>query len=386
MNWKTIKFSDLFDFQKKSKIKAGDGLPEGKYPFFTSSNVLSKYSNDFCFDKPSLIFGTGGMPSVHHCEKKFNVSTDCFVVSPKNPKEVLPKYVYYFFVNNMQILIDGFKGAGLKHISKEYINEIRIPIPPFDKQKQIVMFLDKTESVLQKQKHRIAHYAELSESVFIKMFGDPLLNKKKWPLYNLRALSVKFSDGPFGSNLKTSHYTSTGVRVIRLQNIGVGVFHDGENDKSYVSNSHYENVLKKHTCVPGDVLIGTMGDPNVRACILPRNIEKAINKADCVLFRPNENLVTSEYICTLLNLPSALSMVSHMMHGQTRVRISMGQLATLNIPVPPIDLIKKYTSIKKNIESQKSKAEMALNQSEELFNSLIQRAFKGELSTIKELV
>ena len=77
------KFSDVFRFQEKSKIKAGDGRPEGKYPFYTSSVDLNKYVDQFLFDDESLVFGTGGNASIHFAHDKFAVSTDCLVAQAK---------------------------------------------------------------------------------------------------------------------------------------------------------------------------------------------------------------------------------------------------------------------------------------------------------------
>ena len=109
-------FSELFDFQKKSKIKAGDGLKIelGKYPFYTSSNVLTKSIDEYLFDKPSLVFGTGGLASVHFCASKFAVSTDCLVAQPKDDKIIFSKYVYHYLSANIHVLEEGFKGAGFK--------------------------------------------------------------------------------------------------------------------------------------------------------------------------------------------------------------------------------------------------------------------------------
>lgn len=92
-------FENIFEYKKKSKVKAGDGLKqdEAAYPFYTSSNKLSKSIDEFLFEKPSLIFGTGGMPSVHFCEDKFSVSTDCLVAQPKENSSVYIPYIYYFF-------------------------------------------------------------------------------------------------------------------------------------------------------------------------------------------------------------------------------------------------------------------------------------------------
>ncbi|WP_431244235.1 restriction endonuclease subunit S [Flavobacterium sp. P21] len=126
-----IAFKEIFNFQKKSKIKAGDGfkIGEGKYPFYTSSNVLTKSLNDFLFENESLIFGTGGLASIHYCNENFAVSTDCFVTQPKNNKQTFTKFIYYYLSGNMHILENGFKGAGLKHISKDYLENIEIPLP-----------------------------------------------------------------------------------------------------------------------------------------------------------------------------------------------------------------------------------------------------------------
>jgi type I restriction enzyme S subunit len=84
------------------------------------------------------------------------------------------------------------------------------------------------------------------------MFGDMAMNQKGWKQVTLREASTHISDGPFGSNLRFAHYAENGVRVIRLQNIGVSEFLD--NDRAYIPLEHYET-LKKYTCVPGYVLI-----------------------------------------------------------------------------------------------------------------------------------
>jgi|WetSurMetagenome_2_1015567.scaffolds.fasta_scaffold78337_2 type I restriction enzyme, S subunit len=173
-----LKFEDLFSFEKKSKIKAGNGLSIGLYPFFTSSPNLSKYYNEAQFDGESLIFGTGGIPSIHFCDKKFAVSTDCLVAQPK--KDFLVKFVYYFISSNNWILENGFKGAGLRHISKAYISNIKIPLPPLAEQKRIVQALDKAHALRQKRKKTISLLDNYLKSVFLEMFGDPIMNSKDW--------------------------------------------------------------------------------------------------------------------------------------------------------------------------------------------------------------
>lgn len=376
-----VKFKELFSFEKKSKIKAGDGfkLGEGKYPFYTSSDTLSKTLNEFLFKDESLIFGTGGLASIHYCNEKFAVSTDCFVTQTKNDKETFAKFIYYYLSGNMHLLENGFKGAGLKHISKGYIEDLEIPLPDLKSQQKIAEILDIADQLHQYNKQLIEKYDTLKKSLFLEMFGDLVNNAKGWDKKTLKEISIRFSDGPFGSNLKTEHYSETGIQVIRLQNIGINKFNDKENDKSFVNETHYNNVLKKYSCYPNDIVIATMGNPNIRACVIPNNITVAVNKADCVLLRVNSNIANQIYIANLLNLEAFLNLAISFIHGQTRSRISSGQLAKILVPIPPINLQNQFAERVQLMETQKQQAQEALAKSEDLFQSLLQRAFKGEL-------
>src|SRR5690606_11965116 len=94
------------------------------------------------------------------------------------------------------------------------------------------------------------------------------------------------TDGPFGSNLKTSHYTDAGPRVIRLQNIGDGIFKDA---RAHISESHFER-LQRHRVFAGDIVIAALGETLPRSCVIPSSVGPAIVKADCIRFRPHHAL------------------------------------------------------------------------------------------------
>src|SRR5690606_330463 len=133
-----------------------------------------------------------------------------------------------------------------------------------------------------------------------------------------------------------------GVRVIRLQNIGVGEFVD--RDRAYISRSHFES-LRKHECLPGDILVGTLGEPNLRACMQPNWLPQALNKADCVQIRVNQAVASTEYVCALLNIPSVEMMAHSLVLGQTRARISMGRLRDLKLPIAPKNQQDEFASV-----------------------------------------
>ncbi len=273
--------------------------------------------------------------------------------------------------------IAGFAtGTTRSRISRGNLKKIEIPLLPLAKQQRIAEVLDRADALRAKRRASLAQLDTLTQAIFLDLFGDPATNPKGWAGRPIGEITSKFSDGPFGSNLKSEHYTETGVRVVRLQNIGVGEFVD--DDAAYISERHFAN-LKKHECRPGDVLVGTLGAPNLRACIQPDWLPIALNKADCVQVRPNECIANATYICALLNQPATERMAQELMHGQTRVRISMGRLRGLKVPVPPIELQREFARQVQAVERLKTSHRASLAELDALFASLQHRAFRGEL-------
>lgn len=135
--YKTL--GEICEFDKKSRRKASDGGNTGKYDFFTSSQLIKK-CDDADYNRASIIIGTGGNPNINFSEI-FSCSGDTAILYSKNESCIL-KYIFYYLKNNINILVKGFVGTGLKHISKDYIKNIKVPIPHLQKQREIVEQLD----------------------------------------------------------------------------------------------------------------------------------------------------------------------------------------------------------------------------------------------------
>lgn len=139
------------------------------------------------------------------------------------------------------------------------------------------------------------------------------------------------TDGPFGSNLKTEHYTDAGPRVVRLQNIGDGVFRD---EKAHISADHFAR-LEKHSIEPGDVLVASLGELLPRACLAPQSLGPAIVKADCIRIRPGD-AVHPNLLMRALNAPQTREQIGESIKGVGRPRVNLRDLRGLERPVPPL--------------------------------------------------
>ncbi|MGB7413183.1 MAG: restriction endonuclease subunit S, partial [Thermosynechococcaceae cyanobacterium] len=263
---------------------------------------------------------------------------------------------------------DSVSGANLPRLNPTELAKYHIFLPPLEEQKRIARILEKCDRIRRTRRYTQQLSDTYLQSIFLEMFGDPIANSKMWRQKKLKDIASKFSDGPFGSNLKTEHYKNDGIRVIRLSNIGVGELLN--SDKVYISKQHF-NDLSKHECLPGDVIAGTLGDPNLRAIILPFSIPYAINKADCVQIRAKSGEANAEYICWLLNMPQTLCLAQGMILGQTRDRISMGRLKELEIPVPSYFLQEKFADVLQKYDRIRTQQREATRQAEHLFQTTL---------------
>ncbi len=141
------------------------------------------------------------------------------------------------------------------------------------------------------------------------------------------------TDGPFGSKLKTEHYTEDGPRVIRLQNIGDGIFRD---ERAYISTSHFQTLLK-HRVHSGDIVVAALGEELPRACLVPDWVGPAIVKADCIRFKPNPNSVLPKYLNFVLNFEQTRKRTGTIIHGVGRPRLNLTEIKSIFVPVAPIN-------------------------------------------------
>ena len=299
-------------------------------------------------------------------------STGYCVLRCKNNMDV--RYLFNFCQS--QYFIDDMSsqatGASYPAVSNGIVRNALIPCYPIEEQREIAEKLDTVSKLLVLRKQQLSKLDELVKSRFVEMFGDPVSNPFKWSTLTMKQASIRLSDGPFGSNLKSEHYTLEGVRVIRLGNIGCGCFND--EDQSYISQEHYATI-KKYTCRAGEIVIATLGDPNLRACIIPDHIEYGVNKSDCVHYIPKAEILNNQFVCQYINCPETLSLASGMVHGQTRSRISSGQLSDLPIYLPPMDLQQQFASFVEQTDKSKFEIQQSLEKLETLKKALMQKYF-----------
>lgn len=381
---KHSKLQDLFEYLPKSKIKAGDGLAEGKYPLYTSSGKQSKYLNEFQNGPDCLVFGTGGNASIHLTTDQFSTTTDCIVIKPKSTKKILSGYVYQYFKGHMQVLKNGFKGAGLKHISKAYLSELQIPYPKdINEQRRIVNILSKVERIIESRQKKAHQLDKLLESAFNDIFGDPIRNEKGWSKRKFDELLINIDSGT-SPKCEATPAAENEWGVLKLGAITKCFFKEDEN-KALPANT---TPTKKDEVKSGDLLFSRKNTPElVAACAYVFETRSKLLMPD-LIFRfvlKNTNEINPVFLWKLLTSHSQRKKIQSLASGAagSMPNISKANLKKVMLPVPPISLQNQFASIVKKVESIKSQYQQSLLDLEELYGSLSQKAFKGYLDLSK---
>ena len=154
---------------------------------------------------------------------------------------------------------------------------------------------------------------------------------KSWEWVSIADIAIDMADGPFGSNLKASHYTKDReVRIIQLSNIGDEGWRE-ENTK-YTTFEHLKEISRSEV-LPNDIIIAKMM-PAGRAIICPNHEPAFVLSSDAVKLRPSK-FIDVRYILHAINSPIFQEQVQDNVQGVTRLRTSIEKLKKYFIPLPP---------------------------------------------------
>ena len=217
-----------------------------------------------------------------------------------------------------------------KSILQEAISGRLVPQDPNDEPASVL--LDK----IRKEKAQLVKEGKLKKKDLI---DPPITDDEKpfdipdsWEWVRLSGIALDSADGPFGSNLKSEHYTNRKeVRIIQLSNIGELGWKD--TNSKYTTYEHLETISRSEA-YPRDVIIAKMM-PAGRAIICPSDDPKYVLSSDAVRFNFDKR-INRKFLYYAINSPVFINQVYSEVQGITRVRTSLTKLRYYLIPLPPL--------------------------------------------------
>lgn len=296
-------------------------------------------------------------------------------------KKVDIKYLRYWFTTIKEQLLNRAVGAALANISLGIVKELEIPLPPLATQQKIATILDQASAIIANNRAIVAKYDALTQSLFLDMFGDPVKNEKGWETKTIEQLVSKNKNsikrGPFGGALKKEIFVNEGYLVYEQYH---ALNNDFSMERYFIDDKKFEE-LKGFEVKPKDIIISCSGVYLGKLAIVPENAKKGIINQALLKVTIDESKMTNDFF------------VFHFSHKNFREKYfdanrgagipnfpPMSEFKKFPFISPPIQLQNQFADRVQAIEAQKQKAQLELAKSEELFNSLLQKAFKGELN------
>ena len=319
---------------------------------------------------------------------------DVAIVRP-GPSSVMPKWLMHFL--NAPPVRERIElqssGTTRQRISRGNLGQLELPVPPLPEQKRIADKLDALLARAYACRERLdrvpAILKRFRQSVLAAATSGELTREwreahgvsAEWSRSSVAAVAVQVFDGPFGSNLKSSDYVDSGIRVVRLENIAPLRFI--ENKRTYISQEKYEG-LARHTLLANDILFSSFVDEEVRVCLVPEELSgRAINKADCFCIRVNAAKCRPIFLALQLGCRTTFEGLEDMVHGATRPRINLGQLRAIQFRLPSVDeqeeVVQRSAALLQLADNLERRLGVVRGHIARTTPSALAKAFRGEL-------
>lgn len=236
-------------------------------------------------------------------------------------------------------------------------------LPPIERQREVAAKVWAAYEVKESYKNLLAQTDKLLHAQFEKMFGD----ETNTPHEKLEKLCNTFIDGDW---IESKDQSTEGVRLIQTGNVGNGEYLDKLDKAHYITESTFDR-LHCTEIFAGDILISRLPDPIGRACILPDGLGKAITAVDCTIIRLKEERILPKFFIAATNSTAYQDKVRSFITGTTRARISRGNMATIEIPVPSIEKQKEFVTVAEQAEQTKASLNKGIEAIEAVIRSLI---------------
>ncbi|MFV8352567.1 restriction endonuclease subunit S [Flavobacterium sp. XS2P14] len=387
---KVCKIGNGFAFKSEDYLKAGipllrisninNGVVNFKDDTICVAENYLETKKDFIVEKGDVVIAlsgaTTGKYGIYISNEPALLNQRIGIIKSNVSKKLDSKY-FYFYLNILKDeILRKAGGAAQPNISTKEIGILEIPLPNLPTQQKIATILDKADELRQYNKQLIEKYDALTQSLFLDMFGDPVNNEKGWEKKKLGDLGV-FKNG-------LNYSKSANGKKVKI--LGVGDF------KDYWKISNYDNLSiieiesfpsKDFLLEDGDLIfVRSNGNKDLvgRCLIAYPNGEKVTYSGFCIRFRKNNSHLNEMYLVQLMRNKLFKKYIFKNGRGANIQNINQELLSNIEIQLPPLNLQNQFAERVQLIEIQKQQAQEALAKSENLFQSLLQRAFKGELN------
>jgi type I restriction enzyme S subunit len=361
---------------------------QGKYPYYGASGIID-YVCDYIYDGRYLLISEDGAnllsrstPIAFIAEGKFWVNNHAHVISMRNG--VFMDYISYYI--NITDLKEWITGTAQPKLTKSNLEAIPIPLPPLPEQRKIAEVLSTVDDALEKVGQSIEKTQRLKSGLMHHLFTRGIGHKefkdteigripREWKSVTLEDFASKkknaIVDGPFGSNLKTEHYCSSGIPVIQSGYVTSNKFI--AESYFFVELTKFEKEIRSKV-EPGDIVMAKIGANCGKCAILPDGHPVGILAGNSLKISIDENK-SKVFLMYLLHYYFSMNKLDSVTSKTAQPAINLSALKKLLVIFPPLPEQKKIaeilSTVDKRIELLQAKREALTRVKQGLMNDLL---------------
>lgn len=357
-------FEEVFEDKTKygTKIKASEYHNNGRYLIIDQGQAdIAGYTNleDGLFkDVPVIIFGDHTRV-IKYVEEPFFLGADGTKILRSKIPDANYKYLYYA-LKNAKIPNTGYN----RHF--KWLKDVKIQYYDTSTQTKIVNILDKINGVIEARQQEIRKLNDLIKARFVELFGDMIFNPNGWE----KVLLGEVCDVRDGTHDSPKYFTE-GYPLVTSKNVSGGKI--DFTDCSLICEDDYNKINQRSKVDKGDILmpmIGTVGNP----VIVDIEAEFAIKNVALIKFKENTT-VDNIFVKALLESDYFDRSVIGKVRGGTQKFISLSDIRKLEICLPPMEIQEQFTVFVAQTDKSKVAIQKALDKTQLLFDSLMQKYF-----------
>lgn len=358
-----VKIGDLTKI-RTGKLDANASSENGQYPFFTCSREPLRISS-YSYDCECVLVAGNGDLNVKYYHGKFDAYQRTYIIEDNGSGRLYIPYLYYFLERYVEELRKQAIGGVIKYIKLSNLTDALIELPNIEKQKHIVGILSKAKGVLERKVQVINLLDTLIKSRFVEMFGS-IHESTEYPYVALKELTDVVSGGT--PNRDKAEYWDGGtipwVKTTELQN---NVIIDVDE---YITEAGLADSSAKLLPV-GTVLVAMYGQGKTRGMTAYLDIEASTNQA-CACILPSDK-IDSWYLWKYFEL--SYDKLRSLAQGAGQPNLNGNMIKNFQVLVPPIEMQMEYVNFVKRVDKLKVAVQKALEEIQNLFDSLMQEYF-----------
>ncbi|MFJ5536821.1 restriction endonuclease subunit S [Vreelandella titanicae] len=376
-NWKTRKLGDVISLEYGKPLPKDQRCSDKGYPAYGANGVKTRALKPY-WNEPSIIVGRKGTAGAVNLVEGGFWPLDVTYYVTFDSSEYDLKFLFYTLSSfNLPSFATGVKPG----INRNLVYAIEQKFPALAEQKRIVAILDEAfdgiDAAIANTEKNLANARELFESYLNSTFNDP---NHEWNQTDIGALCERVTKGSSPKWQGINYVDEPGILFVTSENVGENelLFNKTKYVEEKFNKKDFKSILKK-----GDVLTNIVGASIGRTAVFDRDDLANINQAVC-LMRCDPERLFNYYLAYLLNSPFFKSVLHENEIDNARANLSLGFFKNLRIPVPPIDkqvcIVSKIDERREKVQLLESVYQQKLIALKELKQSLLQKAFSGELT------